>query len=181
MIVLGINAVYHESAAAITVDGRLVAAVEEERLNRKKHGKAARTTLAPDDARKLGIDRAVLNNLIQSAAIAHHDALVESVLVGAGRVAHADLRALGGLPLEDDPPADAAGLREVGQLGLPLGVDRLLVPLPLRAGEQTANDSRQDERDHDTRFHHDAPDLRFFRIEPGPRPPDSILAMVRNG
>jgi carbamoyltransferase len=39
--VLGINSVYHESAAALLVDGKLVAAVEEERFNRVKHGKPA--------------------------------------------------------------------------------------------------------------------------------------------
>jgi carbamoyltransferase len=39
--VLGINSVYHESAAALLVDGALVAAVEEERFNRIKHGKEA--------------------------------------------------------------------------------------------------------------------------------------------
>lgn len=41
MNILGINAVYHESAAALLVDGKLVAAVEEERFNRIKHGKEA--------------------------------------------------------------------------------------------------------------------------------------------
>jgi carbamoyltransferase len=39
--VLGINSVYHESAAALLVGGKLVAAVEEERFNRIKHGKEA--------------------------------------------------------------------------------------------------------------------------------------------
>jgi carbamoyltransferase len=39
--ILGINSVYHESAAALLVDGKLVAAVEEERFNRIKHGKQA--------------------------------------------------------------------------------------------------------------------------------------------
>jgi carbamoyltransferase len=39
--ILGINSVYHESAAALLVDGALVAAVEEERFNRIKHGKPA--------------------------------------------------------------------------------------------------------------------------------------------
>jgi carbamoyltransferase len=39
--ILGINAVYHESAAALLVDGKLVAAVEEERFSRIKHGKEA--------------------------------------------------------------------------------------------------------------------------------------------
>jgi carbamoyltransferase len=37
--ILGINAVYHDSAAALLVDGKLVVAVEEERFNRIKHGK----------------------------------------------------------------------------------------------------------------------------------------------
>jgi carbamoyltransferase len=37
--ILGINAVYHDSAAALLVDGDLVVAVEEERFNRIKHGK----------------------------------------------------------------------------------------------------------------------------------------------
>jgi carbamoyltransferase len=40
MNILGINAVFHESAAALIVDGKLVAACEEERFNRIKHGKA---------------------------------------------------------------------------------------------------------------------------------------------
>ena len=39
--ILGINSVYHESAAALLVDGELVAAAEEERFNRIKHAKEA--------------------------------------------------------------------------------------------------------------------------------------------
>ena len=39
MIVLGINAVFHDPAAALVVDGRIVAAAEEERFSRRKHGK----------------------------------------------------------------------------------------------------------------------------------------------
>jgi carbamoyltransferase len=39
--ILGVNSVYHESAAALVVDGELVAASEEERFNRRKHGKPA--------------------------------------------------------------------------------------------------------------------------------------------
>src|ERR1700690_399211 len=37
MIILGINAYHANSSAAVVVDGRLVAAVEEERLNRVKY------------------------------------------------------------------------------------------------------------------------------------------------
>jgi len=40
-IVLGINCAYHECAAAIVCDGRVIAAVEDERLTRVKHGKQA--------------------------------------------------------------------------------------------------------------------------------------------
>jgi carbamoyltransferase len=39
MRVLGVNAVFHDSAAALVVDGDIVAAAEEERFNRRKHGK----------------------------------------------------------------------------------------------------------------------------------------------
>ena len=41
MRVLGINAVFHDSAAALVVDGEIVAAAEEERFSRRKHGKSA--------------------------------------------------------------------------------------------------------------------------------------------
>jgi carbamoyltransferase len=37
---LGINAVFHDPAAALVVDGEIVAAAEEERFSRRKHGKA---------------------------------------------------------------------------------------------------------------------------------------------
>ena len=37
--ILGINSVYHESSACIIKNGETIAAVEEERFNRVKHGK----------------------------------------------------------------------------------------------------------------------------------------------
>jgi carbamoyltransferase len=37
--ILGINAVFHDPAAALIVDGEIVAAAEEERFSRRKHGK----------------------------------------------------------------------------------------------------------------------------------------------
>jgi carbamoyltransferase len=39
MRVLGVNAVFHDPAAAVVVDGRVLAAAEEERFSRRKHGK----------------------------------------------------------------------------------------------------------------------------------------------
>jgi carbamoyltransferase len=41
MKVLGINAVFHDPAAALVIDGHVVAAAEEERFSRRKHGKQA--------------------------------------------------------------------------------------------------------------------------------------------
>jgi carbamoyltransferase len=51
--VLGINAVFHDSAAALVLDGEVVAASEEERFSRRKHGKppvAFSTWELPDHA-----------------------------------------------------------------------------------------------------------------------------------
>ncbi|MEA2296773.1 MAG: carbamoyltransferase [Solirubrobacteraceae bacterium] len=39
MRILGVNAVFHDPAAVVVVDGVVVAAVEEERISRRKHGK----------------------------------------------------------------------------------------------------------------------------------------------
>ena len=39
MRVLGINALFHDPAAALVIDGETVAAAEEERFSRRKHGK----------------------------------------------------------------------------------------------------------------------------------------------
>lgn len=41
MRILGINAVFHDPAAALVVDGQVLAAAEEERFTRRKHGKEA--------------------------------------------------------------------------------------------------------------------------------------------
>ena len=37
MYILGISAFYHDSAACLVEDGRIVAAAQEERFTRKKH------------------------------------------------------------------------------------------------------------------------------------------------
>ena len=37
MRILGLSAFYHDSAAALVVDGKIVAAAQEERFTRKKH------------------------------------------------------------------------------------------------------------------------------------------------
>jgi carbamoyltransferase len=40
VLILGISAFYHDSAAALVIDGRIVAAAQEERFTRKKHDSA---------------------------------------------------------------------------------------------------------------------------------------------
>jgi carbamoyltransferase len=37
MRILGVSAYYHDSAAALVVDGNIVAAAQEERFTRRKH------------------------------------------------------------------------------------------------------------------------------------------------
>ena len=37
MYILGISALYHDSAAALIKDGEIIAAAQEERFTRKKH------------------------------------------------------------------------------------------------------------------------------------------------
>ena len=40
MVILGLNYYFHDSTACIIKDGKLLAAIEEERLNRDKHTQA---------------------------------------------------------------------------------------------------------------------------------------------
>ena len=61
MKVLGINAVFHDSAAALVVDGSVVAAAEEERFSRRKHAKpsvAFSTWELPEQAARWCLDDA---------------------------------------------------------------------------------------------------------------------------
>jgi carbamoyltransferase len=45
--ILGISAFYHDSAAALVVDGEIVAAAQEERFSRKKHDPGVRPGRRP--------------------------------------------------------------------------------------------------------------------------------------
>lgn len=61
--VLGVNAVFHDPAAALVVDGEIVAAAEEERFTRVKHGKEAvpfSTWEVPSNAARWCLQRAGL-------------------------------------------------------------------------------------------------------------------------
>ena len=63
MRVLGVNAVFHDPAAALVVDGETVAAAEEERFSRRKHGKSPvpfSTWELPEHAARFCLERAGL-------------------------------------------------------------------------------------------------------------------------
>ena len=73
MVILGLNAYHGDASVALVKDGRLASAIEEERLNRKKHcagfpGLAARAALEqagvrPEEVRHVGISRDPLAHL----------------------------------------------------------------------------------------------------------------------
>ena len=67
MIILGINSVYHESSACILINGKLLAASEEERFNRIKHGKNA----TPESADQLPINS--INFCLEKAGVSLTD------------------------------------------------------------------------------------------------------------
>ena len=63
-VVLGVNAVFHDPAAAVVVDGETVAAAEEERFSRRKHGKVPvpfSTWEVPEAAARACLARASLD------------------------------------------------------------------------------------------------------------------------
>ena len=57
--ILGISAFYHDSAAALVVDGEIVAAAQEERFTRKKHDP--------------GFPTNAIDFCVKEAGIAHED------------------------------------------------------------------------------------------------------------
>ena len=64
MRILGISAFYHDSAAALLVDGKIVAAAQEERFTRRKHdpafpASAARYCLAAANIEAADLDHVV--------------------------------------------------------------------------------------------------------------------------
>lgn len=65
--ILGISAFYHDSAAALIVDGEIIAAAQEERFSRKKHDSAF-PTLAMNECLKIGN-----LNLNQIDAVVYYD------------------------------------------------------------------------------------------------------------
>jgi len=85
MKVLGINAVFHDPAAALVVDGEIVAAAEEERFSRRKHGKtpvAFSTWELPEQAIGFCLQRAGLSPAdVDAIAYSYDPALAQPVQV----------------------------------------------------------------------------------------------------
>ena len=120
MITLGINAAFHDSAAALVVDGEVVAAAEEERFTRIKHGKrpipftawelpfhaidyclgAAGVTLAEVDHVAYSFDPAELDG-----GAAADDAATVALPIRPGRTGSAIVSA----PSLASPPSSSAG------------------------------------------------------------------------
>lgn len=98
--ILGINSVYHESAAALIKDGVLIAAAEEERFNRIKHGKAA----SVDKPHMLPIE--AIEYCLSEAGIRFHD--INSL----GFSFNPQRRLEANLDIEDDVEPGGWGTRE---------------------------------------------------------------------
>ncbi|MBI5546821.1 MAG: carbamoyl transferase [Deltaproteobacteria bacterium] len=94
-VILGVNCAYHESSACLLKDGDIIAAVEEERFNRKKHGKSSRV----DNADELPL------------------ASIEYVL-RAGGVGPSEVDHVG---LSFDPDKRLAANQDLGEEGIPAG------------------------------------------------------------
>ena len=64
MRILGISAFYHDSAAALVEDGRVVAAAQEERFTRKKHDSAFPHHAAAFCLREAGTDLSGIDDVV---------------------------------------------------------------------------------------------------------------------
>lgn len=86
MRILGINAVFHDPAAAVIVDGEIVAAAEEERFTRRKHGKRPvpfSTWELPEQAAAWCLERAGLRpDQLDAVGYSYDPGLVDHSLGG---------------------------------------------------------------------------------------------------
>ncbi|HKR49130.1 MAG TPA: carbamoyltransferase C-terminal domain-containing protein [Pseudonocardiaceae bacterium] len=86
MRILGINAIFHDPAAALVIDGESVAAAEEERFSRRKHGKRPVPFSAwelPEQAARWCLDVAGIGPQdLDAVAYSYDPALVQPGLAG---------------------------------------------------------------------------------------------------
>lgn len=64
MVILGISAYYHDSAAALLVDGQIVAAASEERFSRKKHDNRFPAKAVAFCIQKAGVDYKAIDYIV---------------------------------------------------------------------------------------------------------------------
>jgi predicted NodU family carbamoyl transferase len=84
--ILGISAFYHDSAAALVVDGRIVAAAQEERFTRKKHDPAFPANAVAYCLKADGISQADLDYVaFYDKPLLKFDRLLETYLAFAPR------------------------------------------------------------------------------------------------
>lgn len=86
MRILGINAIFHDPAAALVIDGAVVAAAEEERFSRRKHGKQPVPFSAweqPENAARWCLESAGVDaSQLDAVACSYDPALVDHGLDG---------------------------------------------------------------------------------------------------
>lgn len=86
MRVLGINATFHDPAAALVIDGALVAAAEEERFSRRRHGKRpvpfAAWELPEQSTRWCLATAGITERDLDAVAYSYHPSLVDHTLDG---------------------------------------------------------------------------------------------------
>jgi carbamoyltransferase len=84
--ILGINAIFHDPAAALVIDGAVVAAAEEERFSRRKHGKQPVPFSAweqPENAARWCLESAGVDaSQLDAVACSYDPALVDHGLDG---------------------------------------------------------------------------------------------------
>ena len=84
MNILGISAYYHDSAACLVVDGRIVAAAQEERFTRKKHDASFPTKAVDYCLREAGITASQLNLVgFYEKPLVKFERLLETYVAGA--------------------------------------------------------------------------------------------------
>ena len=93
--ILGISAYYHDSAACLVVDGRVVAAAQEERFTRKKHDAAFPTHAVAYCLREAGITPAQLDLVgFYEKPLVKFSRLLETYIASAPRGLHSYIMAM---------------------------------------------------------------------------------------
>ena len=95
MWLLGISAYYHDSAAAIIKDGKVIAAAQEERFNRQKHSAAFPEQAIQFCLKEAGISLAEVDNVVfYEKPLLRFERLLETYLAFAPRGWRSFLRAM---------------------------------------------------------------------------------------